>query len=129
MTAPTVSTLGARDAALLRGSLVIVWLATALASALEAQGQSVALLAQAGVRSPAAAAALLWAGIAFDLVVGLLLWRRPGRLALDAALLATLAMTVVTTALLPAMWLHPLGPLLKNLPIAAALVVLRRNTP
>ena len=38
-------------------------------------------------------------------------------------------MTIVTTALLPAMWLHPLGPLLKNLPIAAALVVLRRNTP
>ena len=32
-----------------------------------------------------------------------------------------MAMTVIGTALQPALWLHPLGPLLKNLPIAAML--------
>jgi hypothetical protein len=31
------------------------------------------------------------------------------------------AMTVIGTALQPTLWLHPLGPLLKNLPIAAML--------
>ena len=58
-TSPTTLTLGTRDARLLRASLVIVWLATALASALEAHGQSAALLAQAGLRSPALVAAVL----------------------------------------------------------------------
>jgi len=45
------------------------------------------------------------------------------------AFAATLVMTVVTTALLPGAWLDPLGSLLKNLPILAALVVLRRRSP
>ena len=99
MTAPRSSALAARDAALLRASLVIVWLATALTSALEGHGQSAALLAQGGVSSPALAAVALWAGVGFDLAVGLLLWLRPGRVAIDVALFAALVMTVVTTAL------------------------------
>ena len=42
---------------------------------------------------------------------------------------ATLLLTLVTTALLPTLWLDPLGPLSKNLPILAALLGLRRRTP
>ncbi len=125
---PRTSTLAPRDAALLRASLVLVWLLTALASVLEAHGRGAVLLAQAGIASPALAAAALWSGVAFDVAVGLLLWLRPGRASHGLALFATLLMTVVTTTLLPAMWLDPLGPLLKNLPIAAALVVLRRSS-
>ena len=36
-------------------------------------------------------------------------------------------MTAAATLLQPALWLHPLGPLLKNLPIAALLVHLLRQ--
>ena len=118
-----------RDIALLRRSLVLVWLATALVSALGAHDRSAALLAQAGIRSPWPVALALWGGIALDTAVGLVLAFAPLRLAATLALAAALVMTIVTTAVLPAMWLDPLGALLKNLPILAVLVVLRRNSP
>ncbi len=118
-----------RDLALLRASLVLVWLATAFASAWEAPGRSAALLLQAGVAGSPLAAALLWGGVACDAGVGLLLAFGPPRLAATVALAAVLAMTALTSVLLPGLWLDPLGALTKNLPIAAALVVLRRHSP
>ena len=120
--------MSARDLALLRRSLVLVWFVTAFASAWEAHGRSAALLQQAGV-ADALAQWMLWGGVALDVAVGLLLWLAPPRPAATAALAATLAMTVITTAVLPGQWLDPLGSLSKNLPILAALVVLRRNAP
>ncbi|GKT18380.1 DoxX-like family protein [Acidovorax sp. SUPP2522] len=108
----------------LRASLVLVWLGTALASAIESQGQGRDLLVRGGLQSEAWIQALVWDGIAADTAIGLALWLRPGR-ATDALALALMGvMTVVATVLLPALWLDPLGPLLKNLPIAAILVVL-----
>lgn len=44
-----------------------------------------------------------------------------------AALLLMLLMTVVASVLDPSLWLHPLGPLTKNLPIGAALWGLARS--
>ena len=116
----------ARDLTLLRRSLVLVWFITAFASAWEAHGRSAALLQQAGVGG-ALAPWMLWGGVALDVAIGLLLWLAPPRPAATAALAATLAMTLVTSAVLPGQWLDPLGSLSKNLPILAALVVLRRN--
>jgi len=116
----------ARDIRLLRASLVAVWLITALASAWEAHGRSAALLHTAGVDG-APAALMLWGGIALDAAIGLLLACAPLRVASTAALAATLAMTAITTAVLPGQWLDPLGALSKNLPILAALVILRRH--
>ena len=121
--------LAPRDARLLRASLAAVWLATALVSALGAHDRSAALLAQAGIVSPWMVALALWGGIAMDATVGLVLAFASPRVAATIALAAALVMTVVTTAVLPAMWLDPLGALLKNLPILAVLVVLRRNSP
>ena len=43
-------------------------------------------------------------------------------------LLMMIVMTLVGTVLQPALWLHPLGPLLKNLPIAAMLWFLLQAT-
>ncbi|WP_399678901.1 DoxX-like family protein [Xenophilus sp.] len=105
-------------------SLVAVWLGTALASALEAHGQGAQLLHDAGIADPRWQSALIWAGVAADTAVGLALWRRPGRVSYAAALALMVLMTAVATVLQPALWLHPLGPLLKNLPIAAALWLL-----
>ena len=71
--------------------------------------------------------AILLAGAAADAVLGLWLALRPGRQAYGAALLMMLIMTLLATAIHPAWWLHPFGPLTKNLPIAAILWVLLQD--
>jgi hypothetical protein len=129
MTDPTVRTRALQDARLLRASLAAVWLITAAVSAVEAGGRGAALLAAAGVHSPLVANLLLWGGVALDMVVGLALCFAPPRAGATLALASTLVMTIVATVLLPSLWLDPLGPLSKNLPILAALLVLRRRTP
>lgn len=119
------------DDRLLRLSLVAVWLVTAIVSIVELDGQSRQVLAEAGIASPPWFVQwLIIGGAAADLAVGLALWLRPGRASYAAALALMLIMTLVATVLQPTLWLHPLGPLLKNLPIAALLWHLyRRATP
>ena len=117
------------DDSLLRFSLVAVWLFTAVASIVELDGQSSRVLAEAGVASPLwLVRCLIIGGAAADLVIGLALWCRPGRISYFSALALLLVMTAVATLLQPSLWLHPLGPLLKNLPIAALLWYLYRRT-
>ena len=121
------------SARLLRASLVVVWLATAVVSVWELHGQSRELLAGlptawAGGHAPWLPTAIILAGAAADAVLGLWLALRPGRKAYGAALLVMLAMTLLATAIHPAWWLHPFGPLTKNLPIAAILWVLLQDT-
>lgn len=122
---------GPDDDRLLRLSLVTVWLVTAAVSLLELNGQSRQLLADAGVASPAwLVQGLIVGGAVADLLVGIALWRWPGRASYVAALALMVAMTLAATVLQPGLWLHPLGPLLKNLPIAAVLWhLIRRATP
>ena len=118
----------------MHASLVIVWLGTALVSALDYLGfsgldhEGARLLASGGIASPTWQAMLIWAGLLTDLILGLALLFRPGRYSYLAALLMMVVMTVVGTVLQPALWLHPLGPLLKNLPIAAMLWFLLQAT-
>lgn len=114
---------------LLRHSLVFVWLATAVVSVWELDGQSRQLLATLPFNSPAAITALVLAGAAADAVVGLWIALRPGRAAYAVALALMAVMTLLATAIEPGWWLHPFGPLTKNLPIAAILVVLLRDDP
>lgn len=120
-------------ARLLRLSLVAVWLATAFVSVWELHGQSRELLAGlpaawTEVRAPWLPTAIILAGAAADAVLGLWLAFRPGRSAYGAALLLLAAMTLLATLIHPAWWLHPFGPLTKNLPIAAILWVLLQDT-
>lgn len=120
------------SANLLRTSLVVVWLATALVSVWELHGQSRELLAGLPTawtegRASWLPTAIILAGAAADAVLGLWLALRPGRKAYWAALVLMAAMTLLATALHPAWWLHPFGPLTKNLPIAAILLVLLQD--
>ena len=120
------------SAQLLRASLVVVWLATAVVSVWELHGQSRELLAGLPTawtegNTSWLPTAIILAGAAADAVLGLWLALRPGRKAYGAALLMMLAMTLLATAIQPAWWLHPFGPLTKNLPIAAILWVLLQD--
>ena len=114
------------DRKLMHAALVITWLATALVSVAEWNGQSRQVLQQAGFTARGLQDALIALGVAVDVAVGLALWLKPGRRACLAALLAMAAMTATGTLIQPRLWLDPLGPLLKNLPIAAMLWVLAK---
>ncbi|MBB2487807.1 DoxX-like family protein [Mitsuaria sp. WAJ17] len=111
-----------------RASLIALWLGTAGVSLLGWQGASRELLTGT-LLPPAWHGAAIVAGSAADAVLGLALWcwDRPWVYRACLALLAL--MTLVASVLQPAMWLHPLGPLSKNLPIAALLLILQDLTP
>ena len=99
-----------------------VWLVTgALSLGLYPVADSLALLAQVGLHGAPARAALYGAAV-FDLLLGLatlLLHRRALRLAYLAQAALILSYTAIITVALPAFWLHPFGPILKNLPMLA----------
>lgn len=118
-----------RDQQWLRLSIVAVWLATAIVSLWELEGQSAELLLAAGVQDPLLTRILILSGAGVDAALGLALLLRPARWNYLAALGVMGLMTAVATVIDPSLWLHPLGPLTKNLPIAAILLVLARIKP
>jgi uncharacterized protein YbjT (DUF2867 family) len=104
--------------------LALVWLVTAWVSLfVYPVADSLALLAEVGLRGAPAQAALYGAS-ALDLGLGLACLLRPGRTLwlLQAALV--LGYTAIISLALPALWAHPFGPVLKNLPILAILFIL-----
>lgn len=119
--------LPARDAHLLRHALIALWWWTVAASLFEWNGQSLALLHQGGLTHPVLAHGLIAAGVLLDAALALALMFRPGRLVYLACGLAVIAMTLTASVLLSGLWLHPLGPLSKNLPVLAMLTVLWRH--
>jgi DoxX-like family len=120
--------LNARERQLARLSLVFVWLWAALVSVQQAHGMSTQLLQASDRIPPEAYPWLIYGGSAVDLALGLLMLIKPGRAVYLASLIMTLAMTVVGTWADPSLWLHPLGPLSKNLPILALLWIVARAT-
>ena len=107
--------------ALERWSLVALWWGTALVSALGGGGISHARVRAPGWVPEALVSPLVAGGIAVDVLKGAWLVWRPGSQACRAGLVVVALFTLLASAMVPAQWLHPLGPLLKNLPIAALL--------
>ncbi|WP_310358404.1 SDR family oxidoreductase [Paraburkholderia strydomiana] len=114
---------------MLRLSIAAVWIWTGVVSAgLYPRASSVELLARVG--APGALAPLLLYGAAFlDLAFGVFSLGWPRSLGPRARLWTLqIALIVLYTALiswrLPEFWLHPYGPLSKNLPMIALLTLL-----
>ena len=110
---------------MLRFSIAVVWIWTAVVSfGLFPREQSLDLLYRTGV--PAALAPLmLYGAAALDLVFGIAtLAMRRRRWLWVAQITLILTYTVIITFKLPEFWLHPYGPMVKNLPMLAALYLL-----
>ncbi|HET6804220.1 MAG TPA: SDR family oxidoreductase [Frateuria sp.] len=105
-----------------RTAVGLVWLATAaLSFGIYPVAGSLALLARVGLHGPVAYAAL-YGGALLDLALGVatLVFRgRALRLTYLAQVALILSYTAIITVALPAFWLHPFGPILKNLPMLA----------
>jgi uncharacterized protein YbjT (DUF2867 family) len=109
---------------LLRWTLAIVWLATAIVSAfLYPPSGSLALLARVGLEGAPATAALYGAAV-LDGALGIACIVRPRRALWLAQGVLVLGYSVAIAARLPEYLWHPFGPLLKNLPILAILFIL-----
>ena len=110
----------------LRLSLVAVWLITGIVSLIELNGQSADLLKGAGLPHMFWIETLIWGGAGLDFLLGFALWWVPRKSVYCIALASMCLMTLIATLLSPSLWMHPLGPLLKNIPIAAMLYLLIR---
>lgn len=101
----------------------VLWLWSGLQPVLTARNEALQLLADTGL-PPAWQMPALLAASAWDVLLGLLLIgaKRPPRLlwAVQAATVA--AYTLIVACLLPANWLHPFAPLVKNFPLLAVMV-------
>jgi len=109
---------------LLRGSLGLVWIVSGVVSlGLYPVEESLAMLQRVGLTG-AFARLTLYGSALLDIALGVatlflhrkILWQ------LQAALI--LGYTAIISVFLPELWLHPFGPVLKNLPMLAALIVL-----
>jgi hypothetical protein len=115
-----------QDIKLMRYTLAIIWLATgALSLGIYPRSDSLEMLARVGLHSTTAQIAL-YAAALLDILLGILTLARPvpALWRAQAALIA--AYTAIITIWLPQYWLHPFGPVLKNLPILMMLWLLHQ---
>jgi uncharacterized protein YbjT (DUF2867 family) len=112
-------------APILRLALAAMWIIAGVVSAFFYPVEdSLALLARTGLTGGAALAALYGAA-ALDVALGVATLAMKRRRALWAfQFLLVLAYTAIITVALPEQWLHPYGPVAKNLPILAAIALL-----
>ena len=110
-------------------SLSALWCGTGAVSLINHHDISLQLMQEAGLGKAAPAALCISVGAGLDFLLGVALWWRPQPTMLRLALVCLTGWTLLCSVLLPQYWLHPFGPLLKNLPIAALLWWLLEDSP
>ncbi len=107
----------------IRAVLVVLWVASAVLGLLYGERAASQLLERLGLPQDWVPASLML-GSAIDLAVAaVVLFDRRARWSTTVQLAVVLAYSVILTVALPQLWLDPLGPLLKNLPILALILV------
>ncbi len=117
---------------LLRLTIALIWISAGIVSAfIYPQEDSFALLSQVGISGNWAVVSLYGAS-ALDLLLGFAtLSNRWLRMAAYGQILTMALYTFIITLFLPALWAHPFGPVIKNLPLVIAtliMLVLERRT-
>jgi DoxX-like family len=87
---------------------------------------SLALLARIGIVGTPALATL-YLGSTADIALGLLTLFTPSKTLWKVQALLIIIYTLVISIWLPEFWLHPFGPILKNIPIFTLLWLLYKN--
>lgn len=109
---------------LLRATVALTWLVSGIVSlGLYPTSESMALLARVGLEGIVATVALYGAA-SIDLLLGAGVYVFRGRRLWRAQLAVIAAYTALLSIFIPELWLHPFGPLLKNIPLAAAILML-----
>ncbi|HZA94743.1 MAG TPA: SDR family oxidoreductase [Burkholderiaceae bacterium] len=109
---------------LLRVTIAAMWIVTGIVSVgVYPVSDSYALLARTGITGTLATAALVGAA-SLDIALGIATLLAPSRFLWWSQITLILAYTLIITLWLPEFWAHPYGPVLKNLPILAALLLL-----
>ena len=109
---------------MLRVCIGIVWIVSgAVSLGIYPLQDSLALLARVGLTGTPALAALYGAA-ALDIALGFATFFFPRRWIWRLQIALVLGYSAVIALWLPELWLHPFGPVLKNLPLLAGLVLL-----
>ena len=101
----------------IKAALVLLWLASALLGLLYGREDTVALTAAAGLSSDWVAPLQIGSSLLDIAIAALLLFGTSIGRATIIQLVVVITYTIVIGALLPYLWLDPLGPLIKNFPI------------
>jgi hypothetical protein len=108
----------------LRLTVAAMWIVTGIVSiAVFPVADSYALLARTGITGTFATAALIGAAV-LDIALGVATLLAPSRLLWWLQIILIVSYTAIISVWLPEFWAHPYGPVLKNLPILAALLLL-----
>ncbi|CAG0991963.1 hypothetical protein BURK2_02439 [Burkholderiales bacterium] len=113
---------------LARLALAVLWLVSGLLGLFFADAMVAGWLARLGL-DPGAATVVRVSASIFDLALAALSLAWPRRTLWLAQLWLIAVYTPLATIAAPEAWLHPFGPLLKNLPIVVLLLWLWANTP
>ena len=109
---------------LLRATVAATWLVSGIVSlGLYPVNESLELLGRVGLHGLAATAALYGAAI-LDILLGAGVYAFRGPRLWQAQLAVIAGYTAVLSVFIPELWLHPFGPLLKNIPLAGAILLL-----
>lgn len=112
------------DLILMRYTLATVWLVTGVLSlGIFPQRESLELLEHVGMHGAVAQAAL-YSSAVLDILLGILTMARPSQMLWRSQGALVLSYSIIIALCLPWYWLHPFGPVLKNLPILLLLWLL-----
>jgi hypothetical protein len=114
---------------LVRFSIGAVWIVSGVVSlGLYPIDESLAMLNRIGLRGTFALAALYGAA-AVDIALGVATFFPTRKWLWRVQIAFIVAYTAIISVFLPELWLHPFGPVLKNVPMLAALLALHELTP
>lgn len=115
------------DLLLMRYTLATVWVVSGVLSlGIFPQRESFELLGYVGLHGDVARIAL-YGSATLDMMLGLLTMAHPSAMLWRTQATLVIAYSVIITFFLPWYWLHPFGPVLKNLPILLLLWLLHEH--
>ncbi|WP_444996974.1 DoxX-like family protein [Aliikangiella sp. IMCC44359] len=111
----------------IRFSLAFVWIFTALTSAFFDKATGAKVLSQINING-ALSDALIYTASTLDFIIGVwIISNKKAQLCCQIQIVTIFLFTILLTVIAPQFWLHPFGPLTKNVPMLTLIVFYRNN--